>query len=433
MAVILTAYAKRIPIWIMAFGLLMVSCFVPDDDAERVEELQVIIQQQAEQMSNLQNLFVSITGTLSQLEQQGKVGSSETLALLQDQLKLELTVVQKLLDDLSRENTNIRDQLKTLEQDTTVTGLIKTVEERGSQLSVLVTITQALEDTMDIQAGQLSALENAIIELGGTIYVEEPWIDYKSPLPKEVVWEKDGSKMKLIPAGEFQMGHDTASDTRPVHTVYTDAFYMDEFEVTVGQFKKFVEETNHTFFLWPDVDGFSPSTDHPMVSVSWYDAMTYAHWAGKRLPTEAEWEKAARGGLKGKMYPWGDEEPNDKVARMRPWSKDITAPVGSYPANGYGLYDMAGNAAEWVLDRKGLTFYHYSPRKNPCNVEQAIPELINKFQFSNDHRNFALNRGGGALQGTRRGAVYSRDEAWTSGFRCVKSAKPIHLIEWNKE
>jgi len=208
----------------------------------------------------------------------------------------------------------------------------------------------------------------------------------KSP-PNEITG-KDGAPMVLIPAGEFQMGTDSAeipqggrdlahsspkvalvqwakkwhSDPKaswfehetPRHTVYLDTFYIDKYEVTVGQYKKFISETGHRTL--PDwVSTFSPTDEHPVVGVTWREAEAYAKWAGKRLPTEAEWEKAARGGLVGKKFPWGDEDPDgtqcnfaDKNADQ-PWSDktvddgyQYTAPVVSFPPNSYGLYDMAG-------------------------------------------------------------------------------------------
>ena len=129
-------------------------------------------------------------------------------------------------------------------------------------------------------------------------------------LAQEIIWRKDGAAMMLIPAGSFEMGdsmnEDWMKSSRPVHTVELDAFYMDIHEVTVGQFKQFVKESRYVFYgRWNQVAGYSPTDEHPMVYILWNDATAYCEWAGKRLPTEAEWEYAARGRLRGKRYSWG--------------------------------------------------------------------------------------------------------------------------------
>ncbi len=196
--------------------------------------------------------------------------------------------------------------------------------------------------------------------------------------PAEDKEAKAPEGMVLIPAGEFEMGSNNyRQNERPVHTVYVDAFYMDIHEVTVGEYNKFVKETEHRP-LPPWVAQYSPTDKHPAVCVSWHDAMAYAKWAGKRLPTEAEWEKAARGGLKGKLYPWGDAAPDGTQCNFADTNSDksyadhnvddgheLNAPVGSYLPNPYGLHDMAGNVWEWCLDAYEPTFYSKSPVKNP--------------------------------------------------------------------
>ena len=188
------------------------------------------------------------------------------------------------------------------------------------------------------------------------------------------------SDMVLIPAGEFQMGSNNGErDEKPVHTVYLDAFYIDKYEVTVAEYKQFVKATGHR--LLPESGArTSPTDQHPVVQVSWHDAMAYAKWAGKRLPTEAEWEKAARGGLTAQNYPWGDAIDTDRAnynKNTKSGTHDERAtPVGTYPANNYGLHDMSGNVAEWCLDTYHRKFYADAPRNNPIagaeNIQQAI-------------------------------------------------------------
>ena len=174
--------------------------------------------------------------------------------------------------------------------------------------------------------------------------------------------------MALIPGGSFEMGDhfgEGETNERPVHRVELDAFYMDVYEVTVGQFREFVNQSGYKYRgNWDNVAKYSLGDDYPMIYVDWIDATAYAKWAGKRLPTEAEWEYAARGGLVGKRYAWGDEA---STSGKENYGKNvgITTVVGSYPANRYGLFDMAGNVREWCQDWYGENYCRSSPAKNP--------------------------------------------------------------------
>ena len=198
---------------------------------------------------------------------------------------------------------------------------------------------------------------------------------------QKITWNKDGSKMVLIPAGSFEMGdamnepENWMDRSRPVHTVELDAFYIDIYEVTVGQFKRFVNQSGYSYKRWNEVARYSPADDYPMVYIDWNDATAYAKWAGKRLPTEGEWEYAARGGLEGKRYPWGDEPPTIERANYNKSVGRLTI-VGSYPANGYGLYDMAGNAWEWCQDWYGEDYYSSSPVNAPQGPETGSRRVL---------------------------------------------------------
>ena len=188
-------------------------------------------------------------------------------------------------------------------------------------------------------------------------------------------------QMALVPAGEFQMGSESGeSDEKPVHTVYLDAFYMDIYEVTNALYEKCIQagvctpadEFEMGSYTRNSYYGSAEYGDYPVIWIDWEQARTFCEeWRGARLPTEAEWEKAARGGLEGKLYPWGDEAPvcQKGASNGAKFDDDAgckgtdTEPVGSYAANGYGLFDMAGNVWEWVWDWYGA--YNSSSSSNP--------------------------------------------------------------------
>lgn len=247
--------------------------------------------------------------------------------------------------------------------------------------------------------------------------------------------------MVFIPAGEFQMGSNVGNlDEKPAHPVYLDAFYMDKYEVTNAQYKKFVDANpewqidqipriyHDGYYLahWNGNDFPPEKENYPVVYVSWYAAMAYAQWAGKRLPTEAEWEKAARGGLIDKIYPWGDSIDATKSNYYNGTDKEWTL-VGTYPTNGFGLSDMAGNVREWCLDVYDAGFYINSPHENPIAGTNSIDEIIKNFINLKSNR---VLRGGSWLSSAQSSRIANRnwrtptDTNPNEGFRCVKSVKP---------
>lgn len=234
----------------------------------------------------------------------------------------------------------------------------------------------------------------------------------------------NASDMVLIPAGEFIMGKDEEGKTpdhSPAHSVHLDSFYLDKCEVTNAQYLAYCEQTGARLPEFWGMEEFRSGPDfptHPVVGVSWTEARKYAEWAGKRLPTEAEWEYAARGGLVGADYPSGDEL---KPAAANYWlwpelrstGKGLM-PVASYAPTGYGLHDMAGNAAEWVSDAYGADYYDRSPDRNPTGPKGEKFRVI---------RGGGWHSGPGCVRVYYRNALPSNWRDFNVGFRCARDAE----------
>ena len=228
---------------------------------------------------------------------------------------------------------------------------------------------------------------------------------------------KDGAPAVLIPAGSFVMGD---NETSPRREIFVDAFYMDKFEITVGRYAKFLEATGHVRppEEWETVK-IQSDGELPVVGVDWGDAASYCQWAGKRLPTDAEWEKAARGANERK-YPWGNETPTPERARYgRPYEnpvyKDGVARVGSYPKgmSPFGVFDLSGNVTEWVADWFSESF-PINEARNPKGPESGTGRVL---------------RGGGwydpaeRISAARRMYASSSNRADDIGFRCAADVK----------
>ncbi len=196
--------------------------------------------------------------------------------------------------------------------------------------------------------------------------------------------------MLLVPAGNYQMGCDYVHDAKcadwesPRHTVYLDAYYIDMYEVTNARYKACVDAgacaapDPTSSRTRPNYYGNPAYSDYPVLGRSWDQATTFCAWEGKRLPTEAEWEKAARGSSDTRLYPWGDEMPTCQLANWGPFDGCVgdTSEVGSYPdgASPYGVMDMAGNVWEWVNDYFDPDYYSVSPIENPQGPVATPPE-----------------------------------------------------------
>ena len=225
---------------------------------------------------------------------------------------------------------------------------------------------------------------------------------------------KDGAELIPIPAGEFLMGSaDTDPDAdiaeKPPHTVNLDAFSIYKYDVTVAQYRKFCDATGRQLPTPPE---WGWHDDHPMVNVNWEDAKAYADWAGMRLPTEAQWEKAARG-ADGRLYPWGNAWEGGKCGNSVGQQAGKTSPVGSFVAGAslYGVQDMAGNVWQWCADWYSGTYYRNSPVQNPAGPATGIQRVL---------------RGGGwsevqtaSFRVTNRGRNLPSIWNNSNGFRCV--------------
>lgn len=181
-------------------------------------------------------------------------------------------------------------------------------------------------------------------------------------------------KLVLIPAGWFLMGSETGQENeRPVHRVWVDAFYLAPCQVTNVEYQDFLSATGaQAPPLWENPDFNKP--EQPVVAVSWFEAVNYCDWlsgiTGRRyrLPTEAEWERAGRGGVEGKSFPWGDDAPQSLPGYDKRW-KTGPEPVASRPPNAFGLYDTCENVHEWCNDWYQADYYRVSPERNPHGPE----------------------------------------------------------------
>jgi formylglycine-generating enzyme len=232
---------------------------------------------------------------------------------------------------------------------------------------------------------------------------------------------RDSVEMKMISAGDFFRGSkygEGRPDEQPQKKIYLDSYYIDIYEVSNERYLNFIKKTERKDPPNPygeeTLSKVKGIKDYPIVQVTWYDAVDYCRWAGKRLPTEAEWEKAARGN-EAFMYPWGSNPPITSIANFqKQWEEKKTFWSVNYSTGNdspYGLVGMSGNAREWVQDWYSPDYYQDSPTKNPKGPSEGILKVIKGgswHSFKSDLRISSRGKGGFALKTDG------------IGFRCAK-------------
>ena len=256
---------------------------------------------------------------------------------------------------------------------------------------------------------------------GDEVAAEPPRPQARPSARKELTDSRSGVRYLLVPGGSFTMGctpgdTECASDEKPAHRVtLTRPYYVAETETTVGQYGAYARAVGASL---PPILGFPQGDDHPVVNVSWSDAEAFCRWAGGRLPSEAEWERAARGGEDRKKYPWGNAISHDDANYGGTGGRDFwekTSPVRSFAANGYGLFDMAGNVWEWVEDWYDEGYYARPPSSDPKGAGGGDWRVLRGGSWSGSPRRLRVS-------GRNFGPPGGRN--LNDGFRCARDANP---------
>ena len=332
---------------------------------------------------------------------------------LKDGVSVQGRIVEETTDDVILETAAGRRTISRMEIDTVVRDSNRVEVVLKSGATVQGELIRESTSTVVIQTA-FSRVEIAKINIktinGKSAFHKAS--DAIAPPPEDVHPEE-----VLIPAGTFWMGDSRGKDN-PAHKIYLDAYWIDKYEVTNAQYRKFAEATGRKKPRYSKDSRFDGDLQ-PVIGVTWEDARAYCEWAGKRLPTEAEWEKAARGG-ESRLYPWGDTY-NPNFANHKASRQGQPVAVGSYPqgASPYGVYNMAGNVWEWCADWYEKRYYDISPTKNPVGPADGRDRVIRGGGWNVEQIDMAHRRG------------IRPDKTYRSlGFRCVRTPSGDEL---NKE
>lgn len=304
----------------------------------------------------------------------------------------------------------------------------------GAAFSAVQGAPQRERDPASVVAGRQPNLQQKTGELDASLQLTDSRLYLPVVAAVEVSPTLNPAEEVLIPAGPFLMGCDSSLaweacrvDERPLHRVELDAYAIDRYEVTNARYQACVEAgvcrtprsrgSNTRSFYY----GNPVYANYPVLHTNWHDARNLCSWEGKRLPTEAEWEKAARGETDTRMYPWGDE-PRDctlgnfdvVVEGRRVWCVGDTTEIGTYPAGAspYGAMDMAGNVREWVNDLYASNYYSFSPIHNPQGPATGSDHLLRGGSWDN-HFDY--------MRVARRVVTFPERSNNLYGFRCARS------------
>jgi formylglycine-generating enzyme required for sulfatase activity len=414
-------------------SLLLAQGTAPEVEPDPVSAVSRLVKK----IEDLQQQLVKTQRSLQETDERRQKAERE-----RDELNSERLALQKELQQYQAERQSMLEQQRTREQE--LKGQLVEAKKKGDAQAEQARLELerlrseheqqllAGREAIRVQGspnadptarpGEISELsEKGQAEPGGLESAQKGRSGSRSKVhpPEREILGDDGVKMILIPAGDFTMGSNEQLNEKPPHHVFLDDFYMDVNEMTTEQYARFLDATKRPEpSYWKSVN-LSHHSDRPVVGITWEDAQAYCAWAGKRLPTEAEWEKAARG-TDRRMYPWGEKEPSFQEANFGKamWNGyETLSPVGAMPhgQSPYGINDLAGNVWEWVADWFDADYYKQSSQRNPIGPEIGTTKVL---------RGGAWDLQPNFLRAPYRSGAVPTTRHYTIGFRCSRSLRP---------